>query len=206
MLLRIIPGRSTVRKILRRAVKMDEPQAVGHIYICNCVTFSCGLDSQRLDTQCYADTRATIDLLWKVSLVFRSPHHPWSTKMQAVHKDSRPGQSVFCSFCASDRHWPLRNVGLCVNTDFVILLSATVSIVIFHQPSWRMAMITIKNNTEPNLHGIMIRHLCKLPWCSGRFRSLVITYAENTVTHILGGKVVAGQWYATDWKMILTQS
>ena len=37
----VILGRSTVRRFLCRAVKMDELQAVGHNYICNCVTFFC---------------------------------------------------------------------------------------------------------------------------------------------------------------------
>ena len=61
--------KSTSRRILCRVVKMDELQWVGHNHICNCVTFSVGLDSQIhqiLNAQCYADTRATIDLRWKM--------------------------------------------------------------------------------------------------------------------------------------------
>ena len=31
------------------------------------------------------------------------------------------------------------------------------SIFTFGQPLWQMGMITIKNNPEPNLHGVMLR-------------------------------------------------
>ena len=44
----VILGRSTIRIILRRAVKKAELQSVGHIYIYNCMAFSVGFDSQRL--------------------------------------------------------------------------------------------------------------------------------------------------------------
>ena len=84
-----IAGMSTVGRILCRAEKIDELQAVGHIHICNCVALSMGFNSQRheiLNAQCYADIWVTINLLWKVSLLFRSPRHPWSAKMQAVHR------------------------------------------------------------------------------------------------------------------------
>ena len=93
--------------------------------------------------------------------LFRSPHHPWSAKMQATHIGSRPGQcSVhLCPSYASDRHWPLRNVGHCVNTDLCDTAKcySTISIFIFDQILWQMAMITIKNKPEPSLHGIMVR-------------------------------------------------
>ena len=50
---------------------------------------------QAVDTnyaQCYTDIKAPEDVPWKVSLFLRSPCHPLSDKMQAVHKGSHPGQ------------------------------------------------------------------------------------------------------------------
>ena len=137
--------KSTVRRILCRVVKMGELQWVGHKYICNCVTFPVGLDSQRhqiLNTQCYADTRATIHLRWKMYLLFCSPRHPWLDKMQATHKGLPTGQ---CS------------VHLSIDLSDTAKCSSTMSIFTFDQPLWHMAMITIKNNPQPNLHGNMLR-------------------------------------------------
>ena len=67
---------------------------------------------------------------------------------------SRP---VFCPIYASGRHWPLRNVGHCVNTDLCDIAKcySTMSIFTFDQPLWCMATIAIKNKPVPNLHGIM---------------------------------------------------
>ena len=49
----VILGRSTVRRSLCRAVKMDELQAIGHNYIWNCVTFFCGdRPLETLNTKC----------------------------------------------------------------------------------------------------------------------------------------------------------
>ena len=124
----VILGRSTVMRSLCRAIKMDELQAVGHNYICNSLTFSVGLDHQRhyiLHAQFYADTRATIDLLWKMSLLFRSPHHPWSAQMQATHRGSHPGQrSVHLMLVVDTDHWKMS--GIVSTLIFVILPSATV--------------------------------------------------------------------------------
>ena len=77
--------------------------------------FSVGLlDPQRheaLDVQCYADTRAAIDILWKVSLLFPSPHHPWSVTMQAVHMAPRSGQcSVNLMPVVDIEHWEMSGI------------------------------------------------------------------------------------------------
>ena len=124
----VILGRSTVRRFLCRAVEMDELQAIGHNYFCNCVTFSVGIDPQRhyiLNAQCYADTRATIDLLWKMTLLFHSLHHPWSAKMQDTHRSLRPGQcSVHLTPVVDTDHWEI--LGIVSTLIFVILPSATV--------------------------------------------------------------------------------
>ena len=97
-----------------------------------------------LNAQCYASTRATVDLQWQMFLLLRSPHSPMSAKMQATHRGSRPGQ---CS------------VHRCVNTDLCDTAKyySTMSIFTFDQLPWQMAMTTIKNKSEPNLQGIMIR-------------------------------------------------
>ena len=183
VLLHVIPGRSTVKRILHGAVKMDELQAVDPIYICHCAAFSVGLDSQRheiLDVQCYPDTRATIDILWKVSLLFRSPHHPWSAKMQAVHMASRPGQcSVNLMPVVDIEHWETSGIVSTLICWYCQVLQYHVHLY-FWSPFWQMAMITIQNNPESNMHGIMLRlgwisHPCKLSWGSDRFMSLVIT-------------------------------
>ena len=71
------------------------------------------------------------------------------------------------------------------------------SIFTFDQPLWRMVVKTIKNNPEPNLHGIILRlggfhtHVTYIEavWVSGLWSLLAFTYAETTVTHILGGNV-----------------
>ena len=135
-------GRSTVRGILPRAVKMNELHAVGHFFSCNCAVYYAELDSRRhkiSDAQCHADTRATIDLLWKVSLLLRSPCHSWSNKMQVVHNGPHAGQCVVYF-----RHWPLRNVVHCVTIDLSGTLKRYSTMSIFIFLSTFMAMPTIK--------------------------------------------------------------
>ena len=71
------------------------------------------------------------------------------------------------------------------------------SIFTFDQPLWRMAVKTKKNNPEPNPHGIILRlggfhtlvSYLEAVSGSGLWSLLAFTFAENTVTHILGGKV-----------------
>ena len=125
VLLHVIPGRSTVRRIIWRAEKMNEL----HIHICNYVAFSVGLDTQRhgvLNAQCNIDIWATIDLVWNVPLLFRSPCHPWSAKMQAVHKGSRKDQCFVHFMPVEDiDHWEMS--GTVSTLIFVILPSATIT-------------------------------------------------------------------------------
>ena len=124
---------------------------------------------------------------------------------------SRP---VFCPPYASGRHWPLRNVGHCFNTVLCDTIKCynTMSIFSFDQPLWWMAVKTIKNNPEPNLHGIILRlggfhtlvNCLQAVSCSGLWS--LLTFTENTVTHILGGNVYGWAVIGPSWKiMILTQ-
>ena len=66
---------------------------------------------------------------------------------------------MFCPPYVIGRHWPLRNVGHCVNTDLCDTAKcySTMSIFTFDQLLWQMAMTTIENKPKPNLHGIMLR-------------------------------------------------
>ena len=77
----------------------------------------------------------------------------------AGHTQGLTSMLVLCPSYASGRHWPLRNVGHCVNTDLCDTAKcySTMSIFNFDQPLWQMAITTIKNKPEPNLHGIMLR-------------------------------------------------
>ena len=93
-----------------------------------------------------------------MSLLFRSPHHPWCAKMQATHRGLRPGQcSVHLMPVVDTDHWVI--VEHCVNIDLCDIAKcySTMPIFTFDQLWWQMAMITIKNKPEPSLHGIMVR-------------------------------------------------
>ena len=74
----------------------------------------------------------------------------------ASHTQGFTPRPVFCPSYASGKHWPLRNVGHCVNTDLCDTAKcySTMWSFTFDQPLWRMAMITIKNKPEPSVHGI----------------------------------------------------
>ena len=77
----------------------------------------------------------------------------------AGHTQGFTSGPVFCQSDASGRHWHLRNVGHCVNTDLcdTVKCYSTMSIFTFDQLLWWMTMTTIKNKQEPSLHGIMLR-------------------------------------------------
>ena len=118
--------------------------------------------------------------------------------------------SVLFILC-HDRHWPWRNTDLCDTAKCY----STMFIFMYDHPLCWKSIIIIKNKQEPsNLHCIVLRldgfHTLKFAWGSGShhggLESLVITftYAENTVTHILGGNVsCTGWWEAIYWKMMV---
>ena len=202
----VTPGKPIVRRILRRDVRMDELQAVGHIQIHNFVALSGGLDSLRyeiLETQGHVDTTAPIDLLWKVSLLLCSPRPSWSGTMQAVHKGLHPGQSSVYFMPMIDM-----NPGdmSCILSTLIFVCDTamrynTTPILTFDQPLWWKAMTIIKNEPEQSdLHGIVLRlggfhtllsflgAVGHIMAGSGLRSLLELIYAENTVNHILSGK------------------
>ena len=151
-------GRSTVGRFLCRAVEMDELQAQLHLQMCK---FFCGVRfPETLNTKCsmlqwhQSSNRSSVENVLVVSL-----STPSLVCWNAGHTQGLTSRLVICPSYASGRHWPLRNIGHCVNTDLcdTVKCYSTMSIFNFDQLLWQMAMRTIKNKPEPSLHGIMLR-------------------------------------------------
>ena len=139
---------------------MDELQVVDHIYICNFITFSVGLDSQRHEIP-------------KSKIALTLQHHIVSGK---CHSHIIPGLSKTKQYRAihiqasvlsilshwnierhtadHDRHWPWRNTDLCDTAKHC----RTMFISMYDHPLWWKSIIIIKNKPDPsNLHGIVLR-------------------------------------------------
>ena len=146
----IVPGRPTLGGMLCRTVKMDELQVVGHIYICNFITFSVRLDSQR-----HAILKSEIALTLQHQILSgKCPSHiiPGLSKRKQytwIHFHA----SVLSILC-HERHWPRRNIDLCNTAKRY----STMFMCMYDHPFWWDSIIIIKNKPEPsNLHGIVPR-------------------------------------------------
>ena len=146
------------------------------------------------------DPTASLDLQCKVSLFLHSTYHYWSLKMQAIHIGSYPGQRAV-NLNASDKHWPLRNVHF-VNTDLwdTAKFHRIMSIAMYDYSLWWRAVTTNENKSERSMSlcqdlvdFILFVSFLKVVdhtmagW--SLWSLLALTYAENTMTHIFGGKV-----------------
>ena len=138
-------GRLTTRGILRRTVKMDELQIVGHIQIRSFITFSVGLNLQGHEI-----LKSKIALtLHHQTLNGKCPSHiiPGLSKCKqytGIHIQA----SVLSSIC-HDRHWPWGDTDLWDTAKHY----STMLIFMYDHPLWWKSIIIIKNELEPsNLH------------------------------------------------------
>ena len=152
-------GRSTVGRFLCGAVEIDELQAQLHLQMCK--YFFCGVRfPETFNTKCsmlrwhQSSNRSSVENILVVSL-----STPSLVCWNAGHTQGLTSRLVICPSYASGRHWPLRNIGHCVNTDLcdTVKCYSTMSIFNFDQLLWQMAIRTIKNKPERSLHGIMLR-------------------------------------------------
>ena len=155
----------------------DELQIIDNIYICNFITFSVGLDSQRHEIP-----KSKIALTLQHHIVSGKCHsHVIPGLSKSKHYTAIHIQASVLSILCHDRHWPWRNTDRCDTAKHC----STMFIFMYDYPLWWKSIIIIKNKPESsNLHGIVLR--LSYPYTShhGRLESLVITGTYLCWKHI----------------------
>ena len=202
----VTPSTQSTSKVPRISVTMEDVAAVGRINIRHPTSPCRGLDLkyELLKDNKEQDKTSHFDLLWKISLTVRSPRPSWSGMMQAVHKGTYPGQSSVIFLPMIDLN--PGDISCIYSTllfvcDHAKCYNAT-PIITFDQPLWWKALTIIENEPEDSeLHGIVLRlggfhslmsflgAIGHIMAGSGLRRCLELIYAENTVTHMMTGKV-----------------
>ena len=149
---------------------MDELQVVGHIQICNFVTFSVELDSQRQEI-----LKSNIALTLQHQILNgKCPSHIIPGLSKSKQYTGVHIQTNVLPILCHDIHSPWRNTDLCDTVERY----STMFIFMCYHPLWWKSIIIIKNKSEPrHLHGIVLR--------LGVFHTL--TNLLEVVDHIMAG-------------------
>lgn len=147
-----------------------------------------------------------IDLLWKMSHLFKVQSPLWSGFMQMVHTGNHPGLSsvIFLPMIDMDP-----NDMNCIYSTLMFVSSHaskynSTPVITFDQPLWWKAHIIVESQPEESpLHNVVVRlggfhaqmsflgSIGHLMGGSGLHELLETVYAGNTIPHILSGKAVA---------------
>jgi len=206
MIASVTPGTRTSTRVPRVSVTLKDVLAVGRINIRHLTSPCDGLHTLRyevLQDEMEKDRSTNLDLLWKLSLILRSPRPAWSGMMQAVHTGVHPGQSAVFLLPMIDMN---SSDPTCIYSTLTFLsehakqYNAKV-IITFDQPLWWKALTIIESQSEgSDLRKIVLRlggfhtlmsflgSIGNIMSGSGLRSVLELVYAENTVTHMLSGK------------------
>ena len=158
---------------------------------------------QKLQTFHANDPTASLDVLWKCSVMSGSPRPAWSGMMQLVHRGKHRGKSSVMFLPMIDMN--PNDISCMYSTLKYIEDHASrhnvTPIVTFDQPLWwKASMIAV---TEPDLRKVVLRlggfhtemsflgSIGHLMAASGLQEMLELVYASNAVVHMLTGKAIA---------------
>ena len=205
----VTPGTKQTQVILRRKVNPTEVSACGKIQIQYQRLKGSAEVKIRYRDVCIrkaTDPTTTLDVLWKISLLFGVSRPALSGMMQFAHRDSHPGQSSVVFL-------PMINMSSS-NTACIFSTLKFISeharhhkvtpIITFDQPLWWKAFMVIESEpADSNLRQAVLRlrsfhtemtfigSIGQLIAESGLKELLELIYAPNAVEHILTGKAIA---------------
>ena len=205
----VTPGTKHSRNVARRKVTPEEISATGRVEIHPCGPRQVNVEIKYKDLVLVRaeDPTASLDILWKTSLLFGNPRPSWSGMMQLVHQGRHQGKSSVMFLPMID-----------MNPSDVTCVSSTLHfvsehakqhsianpIVTFDQPLWLKAFNIIQ--TEPansDLRKVIVRlgafhaemsflgSIGHLMAGSGLREVLELIYASNAVDHIMTGKAIS---------------
>ncbi|WAR07158.1 LOW QUALITY PROTEIN: hypothetical protein MAR_017116 [Mya arenaria] len=150
-----------------------------------------------------ADMSYNIDMLWKMSWLFRPKTPQWNGVMQMVHAGSHPAVSTTMLLPMIDMD-PSNESCIYSTLSFVTDLASAYNvdpIITFDQPLWYKAQMIIDTQSQSSpmshivcrLGGLHIQMsflgtIGKIMTDSGLKELLETVYAENVVPHMLSGK------------------
>ncbi len=151
------------------------------------------------------DPIENLDILWKSSLLLRSPRPSWSGMMQFVHHGDHPGKSTVIFLPIIDMN-PSDTTCIYSTLSFVsenAKCHSVTPVITFDQLLWWKASMILQGEPDySDLHKIMLRlgglHVLMsflgaighLMAGSGLHEMLDLIYASKAVDHILSGKYV----------------
>ena len=205
----VTPGTKHSRNVARRKVTPEEISATGRVEIHPCGPRQVNVEIKYKDLVLVRaeDPTASLDILWKTSLLFGNPRPSWSGMMQLVHQGRHQGKSSVMFLPMID-----------MNPSDVTCVSSTLHFVSEHakqhsianpivtsdQPLWLKAFNIIQ--TEPansDLRKVIVRlgafhaemsflgSIGHLIAGSGLREVLELIYASNAVDHIMTGKAIS---------------
>ena len=205
----VSPGIKTCTPIPRVTVSAEDLAAVGRININHFSATDASIIDlvyQRLPKVDVEDETSNVDLLWKTSLLLRSPIPCWSGVMQHVQHGLHPEPSTIKFLPMIDMD-PSDLTCIYSTLKFVCAQAKRLGvtpILTFDQPLWRKAiLITSGEPQSSNLREIVLRlgglHMeMSFLGCigylmagSGLKELLDVIYASNAVDNVLTGKAIS---------------
>ena len=197
------------RLIKRISVTSDDIAAVGHISIQSFTSAEDILQSmtyEALSAPHAQNLRYNADLIWKASLLMKTPRPLWSGYMQMVNKGEHPGKSSVLFLPMIDLN---PNDPSCIYSTLQFVASHATNygctpVITFDQPLWWKANAIVESQPPTSaIKSIVVRlggfHtemsylgcIGHLMAGSGLRQVLEEVYASNTVGHMLSGKAIS---------------
>ena len=209
MIATVTPGvRSSIR-IPRTKVSLSDLTSVGRVPIQFHKGESAGMSAimyEKLYRMKAQDSTASLDVLWKSSILFRYSRPSWSGMMQFVQKGAHPGMSSVMFLPMIDMN---PSDATCIYSTLKFLAEHArchnaKPVITFDQPLWwKASRIIHTEHASSEMKNIILRlggfHLemsflgsiGHIMSASGLQHILELVYAPNAVIHMLTGKAIS---------------